>query len=183
MDFIKSLFTRKKPLSSNVRRNNTARSNYEFSEFEGIGNTTFVNSNPALQNLKIKRATNSFNTYLRTNFVQLQDLYKQLQENPRVANTQVLFNAVRQRNNAVKVIKNLEKTGKSYPNELAVLESLKFEELPVEFNAVGLNNSASVATNDPRKISGASNISGGRRCFCRKTRRNRKSRNRRRRNN
>jgi len=174
MDFLKGLFTRKKPLSSNVRRNNTLRGNYEFNEFEGVGNTTFANTNPAMRNLKMKRATNSFNTYLRTNFVQLQNLYKKLQQNPRVSNTQVLFNAVQQRNNAVKVIKNLEKTGKSYPNELAVLQSLKFEELPVEFN-----RSNSIATNDPRKLSGVSNQSAGRRCFCRKTRRKSRRKNRR----
>ena len=173
MEFLKSLFTRKKPLSSNVRRN-TARTNYEYNEFEGIGNTNFSNANPALRNLKFQRAANT----LKSQVASLKERYNRYSSNPNSYNVSVLSAAAKLRNNVATHLRALEKAGRSNANSMATLNTLKFEELPLK-NATGLatNNSMSVATNDPRKLSGVSNISGGRRCFCRKTRRrNRKSR-------
>lgn len=172
MDFIKSLFTRKKPLSSNVRRNNTARNNYAFNELNAVENTNFSNVNPALRNLKIKRAANT----VKSTVASLKQKYNSYAARPNLYNASLLSAATKLRNNTQRSLKMLEKMGKGSPENLVVLESLKFEELPLQ-NATGLatNNAMSVATNDPRKLSGASNISGGRRRRGgRKTRRGRR---------
>jgi hypothetical protein len=168
MEFIKSLFTRKKPLSSNVRRNNTTRGNYEF---EAANNTTFANVNPAVRNLKIQRAANA----LKSQVASLKQRYNRYSSDPNSYNSSILSATAKLRNNVARHLQTLEKAGRPNTNAMATLNTLKFEELPLK-NATGLatNNSMSVATNDPRKLSGVSNISGGRR----KTRKSRKTRRR-----
>lgn len=170
MDFIKNLFTRKKPLSSNVRRNNTARSNYEFNQFEAVG-TNFSNVNPGMRNLKIRRAANT----LKSSVASLRQKYNSYAAKPNLYNASLLSSAAKLRNNTQRSLKLLEKVGKGSPENLAVLESLRFEELPLQ-NATGYatNNNMSVAANDPRKLSGVSNISGGRRKTRRSTRKSRR---------
>jgi hypothetical protein len=173
MEFIKSLFTRKKPLSSNVRRNNTARANYEF---EAVNNTTFANVNPAVRNLKIQRAANALKSQVNS----LKQRYNRYSSNSNSYNSSLVSAAAKLRNNVRNGLRALEKVGRPNANAMDTLNTLKFEELPLK-TATGLatNNSMSVVTNDPRKLSGASNISGGRRKTrkSRKTRRNRRRRN------
>ncbi len=168
MDFLKSLFTRKKPLSSNVRRNNTARANYEFTK-DDVNNLNFSNANPALRNLKIQRAANA----LKSQVMSLKQRYNRYSSNSNSYNSSLLSAAAKLRNNVANSLRTLEQVGRPNANAMATLNTLKFEELPLK-NATGLatNNSMSVATNDPRKLSASSNISGGRR----KTRRNRRNR-------
>lgn len=203
MDFLKSIFTRKKPLSSNVRQNNTVRGNYEYNQFEAVENANFSNVNPALRNLKIKRGVNAYERAKNQGY--LEKLIKA--HNTALANPGSLAKTnkntyINSRNSTLKTLKTLQKLGKNYPANIALLETLNFESIPVKNNmpppplyippppplqnATGLatNNAMSVATNDPRKLSGASNISGGRRPkSSRKTRRVRKNSRRNRRRN
>ncbi len=184
MQAFASLFTRKKkPLSSAVRQNNTSRGNYEYAEFEGIGNTNFSNANPALRNLTMKRAVNrAVNRYEKTKrngFLQrLKKGYDGFLLNPPSARNKNIYRSAR--NNTLKTLKSLKSVGKNYPDNIALLESLNFASLPVRGNSivenvtgVATNNAMSVASNDPRKLSTASNKAGGRR----KTRRRASRRN------
>jgi hypothetical protein len=175
MEFIKSLFTRKKPLSSNVRRNNTARANYEYTN-QSMNNFNFSNVNPAMRNLKIQRAANA----LKSQVMSLKQRYNRYSSNSNSYNSSLVSASAKLRNNVRNGLRTLEKVGRPNANAMATLNTLKFEELPLK-TATGLaiNNSMSVATNDPRKLSGASNISGGRRTRrnTRKSRRNRRRRN------
>ncbi len=167
MDFLKSLFTRKKPLSSNVR-NNTARGNYEFNQ-GNRGNTNFSNVNPALRNLKIKRAVNAYEKTRRSQLNGFKKAYNTLSTVPTLSNSNmnVVNKLINQRNRAVRTVEKLGAVGRSYPEDLATLKGLQFEQFL-------RNRTNSGATNDPRKLSGASNQSAGRR----KTRRRSKSRRR-----